>query len=216
VVPTQIQNLPDEYLFPVASLIRVTRRFPTIIDLFAGDGTTLDYLAWHWNMMPHAIEIDANLAQQCKKRLSLDGDIACADMLSIYRPGAFDIVYAFPPSSTEYKIDISYLNHALTFVRPGGVLIYATYQTRFTFPQARALYNRASEISAWTIPGVISEDNLNIIVGQINPGKALGYDPNEIGMFTYQVQTGSLNHFDNAPSTPIFTIGPRIGIASQN
>jgi hypothetical protein len=216
VVPTQIQNLPDEYLFPVASLIRVTRRFPTIIDLFAGDGTTLDYLAWHWNMMPHAIEIDANLAQQCKKRLSLDGDIACADMLSIYRPGAFDIVYAFPPSGTEYKIDISYLNHALTFVRPGGVLIYATYQTRFTFVQASAIYDHASEVSAWIIPAIIPGDNLNMIVAQIDPSEALGYDPNEITMFTQQIQIGNVNHFDNILSTPLYTIGPSASIKFQN
>ena len=215
-IPIGIQNLPDEYLFPVGNLIDCNRRLSTVIDLFAGDGTTLDYLAWHWKATPHAIEINPKLAEQCTKRFLSDGVVVCADMLSIRGPAAFDIVYAYPPYGNQPEIDITYLNHAISFVRPGGVLIYAIHQTQFTFAHATIIYNHASDLNAWTAPAGTSQDNLNIIAAQINSRKALGYDPNEIAMFTKRVQSSNMIPLEDSQNPPAFSIQPHVLIDFQN
>jgi predicted RNA methylase len=111
-----------------------------LLDPCCGTGEPAARIAAAAGCEAYGVEINTERARVAKKLLN---KVVAGDLFSVRaRPGAFSILYLNPPydfDADDGRAELSFLKHTVSYLTPGGLLLFLLPKTRITTRIARVL-----------------------------------------------------------------------------
>ncbi len=111
-----------------------------LLDPCCGTGEPAARIAAVAGCEAYGVEINTERARVAKKLLN---KVVAGDLFSVRAgPGAFSILYLNPPydfDADDGRAELSFLKHTVTYLTPGGLLLFLLPQARITTRIARVL-----------------------------------------------------------------------------
>lgn len=162
-----------------------------LLDPCCGTGEPAARIAAAAGCDTFGVEINTERARVAKKLLS---KVVASDLFSVRaRPGAFSILYLNPPydfDADDGRAELSFLKHTVTYLTPGGLLLFLLPQARITTRIARVLSAYFRDLRIRKFPAQEFQAFGQIVIAGIKTARA------EIDSETFtsltQIPTGDL------------------------
>jgi predicted RNA methylase len=144
-----------------------------LLDPCCGTGEPAARIAAAAGCEAYGVEINTERARVAKKLLN---KVVAGDLFSVRaRPGAFSILYLNPPydfDADDGRTELSFLKHTVSYLIPGGLLLFLLPQARITTRIARVLAAYFRDVKVRRFPAEEFQAFGQIVIAGIKKARA--------------------------------------------